>query len=141
MTVAEKDYSFESKTERKMYRDMISISEKDSGQLYYLRGITAFLMEEYEHIFGADIINNKLDILLFNDPKATCPMFIINSEPLSIRLAQQSLSYWAQTIYQLSHELCHFALYQRKIDKAYTVKWFEEIVCEAVSLHALKYSS
>ena len=29
--------------------------------------ITAFLMEEYERIFGADIMNNKLDIPLYND--------------------------------------------------------------------------
>lgn len=37
--------------------------------------------------------------------------------------------------------MCHFAIRQHKADKAFTLKWFEEIVCEAASLYFLEYSA
>ncbi|WP_143327233.1 hypothetical protein [Clostridium tertium] len=42
--------------------------------------------------------------------------------------------------YQLSHELCHYTIRQdcRNIS---IIKWFEETVCEAMSLYILGYFS
>lgn len=106
----------------------------------YLDGILKFLMIEYVNIFGKELMNNE-KCLVYNDSHASWPMLITNSEPIIIRLAQPSLLYWSQTIFQLSHELCHYAIRQSKKDKSYTLSWFEEIVCEAMSLYALHWSS
>ncbi|HEY5898895.1 MAG TPA: hypothetical protein VIV54_15105 [Burkholderiales bacterium] len=53
---------------------------------------------------------------------------------LSVRDAR-----WDQFAYQFSHELCHIASNydHREIDAARPHQWFEETVCEAVSLVAL----
>ena len=109
-------------------------------QSEYLEGILKFLMPEYARIFGDELMHNE-ECLVYNDPLANCPMLIINTTPVRIRLAQQSLNYWAQTIFQFSHELCHYALRQGKTNKDLTLLWFEEIVGEAMSLYALYWSS
>ena len=101
--------------------------------------ILSFLLEEYCCIFGFDKLNTH-DVVIFNDPSAPCPRFIIAS-PLRIRLAQKGLDRWSQTVYQLSHELCHLALHTAKENKNLWLSWFEEPLCEAVSLYALWYSS
>ncbi|MDO5414883.1 MAG: hypothetical protein Q4F78_05400 [Bacillota bacterium] len=106
----------------------------------YISRILEFLLIEYENLFGVDYMNNE-ECIIYNDPNAKCPMLITNSSPIHIRLAQSSTSYWAQMIYQLSHELCHYAFRQAKLDKSYTLSWFEEIVCESMSLYALDYTS
>lgn len=105
-----------------------------------LEEIFNFLMTEYCRIFGTDTMT-KEPCTIFNDQGAECPMLIVNRNPIQIRLAQKSLDYWAQTIFQLSHELCHYAIRQHKDDKNFTLSWFEEIVCEAMSLYALKFAS
>ena len=58
-----------------------------------------------------------------------------------IRLSQRGPDYWAQTVFQLSHEMCHFAIRQNKPDKDHSLSWLEETICEAVSLYALEYCS
>ena len=101
--------------------------------------ILSFLLEEFSRIFGQNIMFNK-DCIINNDPSSRCPLFI-HSTPLSIRLSQPDLTYFSQTIFQLSHEMCHYALHQTKSNKDITLSWFEEIVCEAVSLYSLEYAS
>jgi uncharacterized membrane protein YjjP (DUF1212 family) len=49
--------------------------------------------------------------------------------------------YWCQFIYQFSHELTHFVIRSYKKDKDKYVKWFEETVCEAMSLFVLRFLS
>ena len=102
--------------------------------------ILTFLLSEFERVFGQSVMSNE-DCIVYNDPSAACPMLIINTTPVRIRLAQPNYSFWCQTIYQLSHEMCHYAFRQRKENKDFTLSWFEELVCEAVSLYFLKYSS
>ena len=102
--------------------------------------ILAFLLDEYVRIFGSEIMFNE-DCIVFNDPQASCPRLITNVTPVHIRLAQENLSYWTQTVFQLSHEMCHYAIRQHKENKEFTLSWFEEIVCEAMSLYALQYAS
>ena len=72
----------------------------------YLFEIQKFLFIEYSRILGDDIMYAE-PCRIYNDPQTECPMIIINTTPILIRIAQTSLSYWAQTIFQLSHELCH----------------------------------
>ena len=105
----------------------------------YLYAIHKFLLSEYENLFGEEIMFAE-ECIIFNDSQSECPMLITNTTPILIRLSQSSLSYWAQTIFQLSHELCHYAMRQRKLNKNFTLSWFEEIVCEAMSLYFLKCS-
>lgn len=97
---------------------MFEYIESDLMQREYLIGIADFLLDEFERMFGRDIINRELKLVIYNDPTADFPMLITNTLPMQIRLAQTQLSYWAQTIYQLSHELGHFALSQRKKNTA-----------------------
>ena len=106
----------------------------------YLIDLLDFLLIEYVRIFGEDTLYAET-CLVYNDPEAECPILIINAIPIQIRLAQSSLNYWAQTIFQLSHELCHYCIRQRKDNKNYTLSWFEEIVCEAISLYFLKWAA
>lgn len=106
----------------------------------YLESILKFLLPEFGRIFGEKTMFNE-ECIIFNNQQADCPMLITNSFSLKIRLAQKSLSCWAQTIFQLSHELCHYAIRQSKIDKDFTLSWFEEIVCEAMSLYLLHWSA
>ena len=113
------------------------IKESDGSQ--FIRAILDFLLLEFIRIFGVSTMTNE-KCIVFNDLMADCPMLVTNSIPIKIRLAQPSLNYWAQTIFQLSHELCHYALRQHKSNKDITLKWFEEIVCEAMSLYALSYA-
>ena len=113
---------------------------KNSDGSRNISAILDLLLPEFARIFGTStMIAEKC--VIYNDPIADCPMLVTNSSPISIRLAQPSLDYWAQTIFQLSHELCHYALRQHKIDKNITLKWFEEIVCEAMALYSLKYAA
>lgn len=100
--------------------------------------ILCFLLDKFSEIFGKDVMFNE-DCVVYNDTSASCPRFN-HSSPLSIRLHQSSLTFWSQTIFQLSHEMCHYAMYQTKENKDITLSWFEEIVCEAISLYALEYA-
>lgn len=102
--------------------------------------ILTFLLSEFERVFGQDVMSNE-DCIVYNEPSAACPMLVINTTPVRIRLSQPDYIYWSQTIYQLSHEMCHYAFRQRKGNKDFTLSWFEELICESVSLYALKYAS
>ena len=102
--------------------------------------ILHFLLHKFSHIFGTEVMNMET-CTVFNDPSSPCPMLITNKNPVMIRLSQESTRYWAQTVYQLSHEMCHYAIRQRKTNKDITLKWLEETICEAVSLYALEFAS
>lgn len=101
--------------------------------------ILSLLLPEFCRIFGKDaVVAEACEI--YNFPEASCPMLEYGS-PLKIRLAQKSTTYWAQTIFQLSHELCHYVIRYFKQDKNETLSWFEEIFCEAFSLYVLDWSA
>lgn len=65
------------------------------------------------------------------------PMY--SGDHINIFLHPAGPSYWAQITYQLSHELCHFYLYEGI--KIQNYKWFEETLCELSSLFFLKQMS
>jgi hypothetical protein len=68
---------------------------------------------------------------------------------MRIRLVQPQTTYWAQMVYQLSHEMTHYAFfsYFPRADQANyhevfeneQSSWNEETICEAISLYMLKY--
>ena len=101
--------------------------------------ILSLLLPEFCRIFSKDAVVAE-DCEIYNSPEASCPMLEYGS-PLKIRLAQELTTYWAQTIFQLSHELCHYVIRYFKQDKNKTLSWFEEIMCEAFSLYALDWSA
>ena len=106
----------------------------------YVKQLLGFLLPEYTRLFGVETMNGERCIV-FNDPKADCPMLITSTVPVMIRLAQASTSYWAQTIYQLSHEMCHYAIRQGHKGDSYILSWLEETICEAMSLYALEWAA
>lgn len=65
------------------------------------------------------------------------PMY--SNDHKNIYLCPASPSNWAQITYQLSHELCHFFIYDGI--KIQNYKWFEETLCELSSLFFLKQMS
>ena len=103
-----------------------------------VKELHGFLQPEFCRLFGPDVMTNETCVV-FNDPTSECPMLITNKTPVMIRLSQVRPNCWAQTVYQLSHEMCHYAFRQKKADKDFTLKWMEETICEAVSLYALEY--
>ena len=119
-------------------KDEVFTVEKYNGSKN-TENILCFLMPEYKRIFEKNKMLGE-PCVIYNDANAECPMLIINETPVRIRLSLPDTALWAKTIYQLSHELCHYAIRQYKVDKATTLNWFEEIFCEAMSLYALYYS-
>ena len=106
----------------------------------YMRPLFSFVLEIFIEVFGENTMLME-PCILFNDATADCPMLIRNTTPIMIRTNANDLSYWAQFTYHLSHELTHYAIRQYKTDKATIIKWFEETICEAMSLYILRVSS
>ena len=107
-----------------------------AGALSYLH---EFLMQEFERIFGREIMHMR-DCTIYNDPQSKGP-YCYYEPHVRIRLAQESLDYWAQTVFQLSHEMTHYAcLSVRGLDTP-PARWYEEIFCEAMSLYFLEYAA
>lgn len=105
----------------------------------YMQPLFFHTLSLFEDIFGASIMHSEICIL-YNDGKEDCPMLIENVSPIMIRTNAIDLSYWAQFIFHLSHEMTHYVIRQYKTDKTAIVKWFEETICEAMSLYILRTS-
>lgn len=106
----------------------------------YMRPLFEFLLLQFVEIFGETILGAE-QCIAYNDSTAPFPMLITNRTPIQLRTCSKSLRYWAQYIYQTSHELTHYVIRQYKEDKDAIVRWFEETLCEAMSLYILKSSS
>ena len=106
----------------------------------YMRPLFDFTMQFFTEIFGEDIMSAE-PCILYNDASSSCPMLIIAQVPIQIRTCAKDLSFWAQFIYQLSHEMTHYVIRQHKEDKSFIAGWLEETICEAVSLYILNVAS
>ena len=109
----------------------------DEFQTKSLKYILEHMLIKFEIIFGRDIIDNE-ECYVYIDSNSACPMLHTGYDKLAIRLSTPETTYWAQVIYQLSHELCHYVLRQTSGGNE-TLKWFEETLCEAMSMYILKY--
>lgn len=79
-------------------------------------------------------ITNGINIFIsssFNSPESWP-----NERPIRINLSMNSLSYWAQEVYQLAHECCH-VLINSPYSPQVQDEWFEEVICECASRFAL----
>ena len=113
---------------------------KAADEQQYMSPLFTFVLKQFVEIFGITALNSE-PCIVYNEPTAPYPMLITNCTPVQIRTCSASLNYWAQYIYQLSHELTHYVIHQQKKDKEAIVRWFEETICEAMSLYILKTSS
>ena len=114
--------------------------EQTQDEIKYMRFIFTFVLDQFVEIFGAEIMEAELCIV-FNSMNAPCPMLITNQNPIALRTDVKSLGIWNQYVYQLSHELTHYVIRQYKENKDSIIKWFEETLCEAMSLYILRQSS
>ena len=103
----------------------------------YMLPLFCFVRNQFVEIFGEEVLNSE-ECEVFNAPAASCPMLITNTVSIRIRTSVPSLQIWNQYIYQLSHEMTHYVIRQYKPDKRVIIKWFEETLCEAMSLYILK---
>ena len=109
----------------------------DKFQSESLEYIFNHMMNKYISIFGETLMLNE-KCIIYLDTYADCPMLVLNQEVLKIRLSISSPTHWCQVIYQLSHELCHYALRQSNVTIP-CIGWFEETMCESISLYMLDY--
>ena len=106
----------------------------------YMEPLFDFVFEQFCAIFGIEYMNGE-PCVVFNAPDSACPRLIFNT-PLCLRTHSKALTRWAQYIFQLSHELTHYAIRQFKEiqNKENGVWWFEETICEAMALYIVKCS-
>lgn len=114
--------------------------EQTQDEVAYMRPLFSFVLGQFVEIFGTGLMEAELCVV-FNEANAPYPMLIINKNPIQLRVNATSLNHWAQYIYQLSHELTHYVIRQYKENKDSIIKWFEETLCEAMSLYILRQSS
>lgn len=110
----------------------------------YIESIFTDLFEKFTKIFGRAVMTYK-PCIIYNDTKASNPVTYYLGEVNVITLHTSKTSLWCKVIYQLSHEMTHYAYGSLKPDaNLYTfnetfTKWNEEIICEAMSLYMLNY--
>ena len=118
----------------------------DSGQKdEYIEGIFSTLYPQYAAIFGEEAMSYR-PVIIYNSPDAPNPNTSAYEEYTIIKLSLDKTGYWSQMIFQLSHEMTHFAFGSSKPDSTIEKKrmfsqWNEEIICEAMSLYMLDYMS
>lgn len=117
-----------------------TFAKKTIDEQQYMDPLFTFVLNQFLEIFEIEALSSE-QCVICNDPTAPYPMLVTNCAPIRIRTNATSLNHWAQYVYQLSHELTHYVIRQYKEDKAVIVKWFEETICEAMSLYILKMSS
>lgn len=111
-------------------------------EIFFLKYIKKFIIDYYEKL-GMNFDNEKRYILKSD---STSPLFCPKSlnpciENELILLTTKDYSFWAQVIYQLSHEITHCFIYCNNKAEELKAKWIEETICEAMSLYFLKLFS
>jgi hypothetical protein len=96
------------------------------------------VIEFYCNYLGDQVFDNE-QFNKFNDPTADCPMLITSMTPITLRTCVQNSNLWCQFYYQFAHEVTHFIFRQYKKNNYIFLHWFEETVCEAMSLFIMKY--
>lgn len=78
------------------------------------------------------------DITIRNDAKGPISLYEKGIHGEYVVLLHVNGSYWAQLVYQFSHEMCHLmSNYDLAPNNVSRQQWFEESLCEAFSLFAL----
>ena len=108
-----------------------------ANERLYMRPLFEFVLGMFKEIFGDEIMFAE-PCVVFNDPAAPFPMLVTHSNPIMIRTTASDLKYWSRFIYEVAHELTHYAIRQQKKDKKTILRWFEETICEALSMYILR---
>lgn len=109
----------------------------------YERGIAKNILEFIEQIYKlCKIAFPDKEFIIQKAPTAPCPRFCEKSENHCekdfIIIKTNELTYWCQTIYQISHEMTHAAIHYNSSPESKYISWIEETICEAMSLFFLK---
>ncbi len=79
------------------------------------------------------------DVIIRNDAKGPIALYERGPKGEYIVLLDVKGRYWAQLVYQFSHEICHLLTnYDLAPNNVTRQQWFEESLCEAFSLFVLK---
>lgn len=90
-------------------------------------------------VFGFEAMaSESCNVLCTDNDEA--PILVNVTSPIEIWINADD-NRWCQVVYQLSHEMCHYAMRYNKTNRNYVLKWFEETICEAFSLYSLNYFS
>jgi len=118
-----------------------ALAKRTEEEAKYMEPLFDFVFEQFCEIFGTEYMNGE-PCEVFNDPDSECPQLLFRFNPIRLRTQAKSLTHWAQYIFQLSHELTHYAIRQFKEirNKENGVWWFEETICEAMALYIVKSS-
>jgi hypothetical protein len=88
--------------------------------------------------FFRNLLGNDTEpFVKINDPASNYPMLITSTDPITIRTCAVDSSHWSQFYFQFGHEITHYVFRQYKKNKGVIIKWFEETVCEAMSLYVM----
>jgi len=98
-----------------------------------------FVLPMFEVIFGEAIMSKEACCVEIDENNPAAPIFVTNSNPIRIILSANH-KFWCQVIYQLSHELTHYAVRQNTIYQYATcaVSAFEEPAAESMSMYIIK---
>ena len=123
----------------KKINNLWSIEADTTQDADYYCAILKYLLQIMYDIYGN--IKNYGEPCIIKNDSSGCNPITLYSKSATIVLHQKKASYWAQTLYQLSHELTHYYIRQYKSDMHIIVKWFEETLCEAISLVGLNFAA
>ena len=98
-----------------------------------------FILPMFEDIFGPDIMA-KEPCSVYVDTTRTNPILVTSKQPIQIAL-MASPSEWWRVVFQLAHELTHYAVRQCTDYRYKTcaISAFEEPAASAITLYILKF--
>lgn len=99
----------------------------------YLREIVGIIVDEFEAL-GCRFDDRTHSIL---PSDGGCPTFYPSDGRIVLSFRRCSL--WCKVIYQTAHELTHLFMHAHRPDLRREARWVEEVVCEAATLHFLRY--
>lgn len=121
----------------------------DSGEKdKYIEGIFSTLYPQYSAIFGEAAMSYK-PVIIYASSAASNPKTSPYDGYTMITLSLKDTGLWSKMIFQLSHEMTHYAFYSltpnATVEKGdwddMFSQWNEEIICEAMSLYMLDHMS
>ena len=99
---------------------------------YFIRWIRKTIML----LNNASLISPNKDIQIQISGKYEAPETLNIISPALIKLAIKNTNYWAQIVFQFSHEYCHYLVNSPLLPQA-NDEWFEEVICECASRYVL----
>jgi len=111
----------------------------------HIEGVFEPLFDKFVKIFGYEIMTHRPAVIM-NIPSGGGPMMTPLDTGALLTLNQTRTSFWAQTIFQMAHEMTHYVFFSHcpnlnneTFDIQAVPLWNEEIICSAISLFMLDY--